>query len=153
MRHTHENGSGRHQRGITRSALPLALIGAGAYWLYHSNRRGGDALAGDQGYTEYSEVDFGRGPINEGGAGGLRGVGGRLGDLAGKARERVEHRPLALAAIAIAAGFLIGLALPESDRERRLLGETRDRLMNKAQDAARDATQRVREAVGLGVKA
>ena len=155
---------------FSRSVLPLALIAAGTFWLYRRNRRQGDGFSDDQGYAEYSEFDFGPGPLDETDDSSARlrgmaqGVGDRISGLAGGTRERVgqltrrtrsalehgvQHRPLALAALAIAAGFLVGLALPSSHRERQLLGGARDRLMDKAQQAARDATTRVREAVGL----
>jgi hypothetical protein len=157
-------------RGLSRSALPLVAIGAGVYWLYRANRRSGNGFADYQGYAEYSEFDFGPGPMDEAetSASGLRGrarnVGDRISGLAGGTRERVgkitartrsglernvQNRPLALAMMAVAAGLVVGFSLPASQRERRLMGDARDRLMGKAQQAARDASTRVREAVGL----
>ena len=40
------------------------------------------------------------------------------------------------------------MALPETERENEWLGETRDNVLEKAQDAARTAATRAQEAVG-----
>jgi hypothetical protein len=163
MTHTSELGEGGRRGAARRNALPLIAIGAGAYWLYRANRRRGTRAADYHRYAEYSEFDFGPGPLDaereEGGRlrGLARGVADRtqagVGRLKRRARSGLERgvqsRPLLMAGIAVAAGFVVGMFLPESGPERRLMGGTRDRLMGKAQEAAREATSRVREAVGL----
>jgi len=57
-------------------------------------------------------------------------------DEYGRARERshemMENRPLLLGAVAVAAGFGVGLLLPVSVREREALGHSRDRLFGEA---------------------
>jgi ElaB/YqjD/DUF883 family membrane-anchored ribosome-binding protein len=75
---------------------------------------------------------------------------GRLGDRtrwqATRARsgfERMlEENPLAVAAGAAVFGLALGLLLPESERENTWLGPTRDRLIDRAGDAA----ERVKDA-------
>ena len=107
-------------------------------------------------------------------------IAGRAGELAGTARERVsdfgstareragdqarrarggfdrmmEESPLAVAAGATILGLLIGLLVPESERENRLMGPTRDNLVDRAQTTAQrvkevaiEAGNEVREAV------
>jgi ElaB/YqjD/DUF883 family membrane-anchored ribosome-binding protein len=92
-------------------------------------------------------------------------MGERAGELGHEARMRmmqVEHRtrdfaydnPLAVGAIAVAAGVGIGLALPTSRTENRLLGPTRGRLgeqardlMGEARSTAQHTAQRARQAV------
>jgi ElaB/YqjD/DUF883 family membrane-anchored ribosome-binding protein len=75
---------------------------------------------------------------------------GRFGDQArwqvSRARsglERMmEENPLAVAAGAAIFGLALGLLLPETERENQMLGATRDRLVDRAGDAA----ERVKEA-------
>ncbi len=56
--------------------------------------------------------------------------------------ESVMHtNPLALGAVAVAVGAVVGYSLPRTQREDQLLGEVRDRLIHGATDMARDATQ------------
>lgn len=69
--------------------------------------------------------------------------------------QNINDNPLAVAAIAAAAGIAAGLLIPESAPENRLMGPTRDRLVetaaNKAEDAidrAADVTQSAAKAVG-----
>src|SRR5690606_28179120 len=47
------------------------------------------------------------------------------------ARDFMEQNPLAVGAIALAAGALIGALLPTTDKEKKLLGERADRVVNK----------------------
>ena len=50
--------------------------------------------------------------------------------------------------MALAIGTAVGLAIPETDRERQLMGEARDSLVERAQEAAAetlDKVQRVAE--------
>lgn len=50
----------------------------------------------------------------------------------------LDQNPLALGLAAIALGALIGALIPESRRERELLGPARDQLTGKAHDAVSD---------------
>lgn len=77
-----------------------------------------------------------------------------------RTRELADENPLALGAIAIATGVGVGLLLPATQPENRLMGETRDRLLGDARglidearragdivgQKARDAVQDVRNA-------
>jgi ElaB/YqjD/DUF883 family membrane-anchored ribosome-binding protein len=56
----------------------------------------------------------------------------------------MEENPLVVGAIAMGVGAAIGLMIPETPYEHRVMGETRDRLMDKAQVTARDLGQKVR---------
>jgi ElaB/YqjD/DUF883 family membrane-anchored ribosome-binding protein len=89
----------------------------------------------------------------------------RAHDLSERARERgrrarsgidrmMDENPLAIAAGATILGLALGLLIPESERENRLMGSTRDNLVDRAQttaqrvkDAAVEATNEVREVV------
>jgi ElaB/YqjD/DUF883 family membrane-anchored ribosome-binding protein len=64
---------------------------------------------------------------------------------AGRMERRVESlmhtNPLALGAVAVAVGAVVGYSLPRTQREDQLMGEVRDRLLHGAAGMARDATQ------------
>jgi gas vesicle protein len=92
-------------------------------------------------------------------------VGERASDLGHTAKYRgrqarggierlVEENPLAVAAGVVVLGLAAGLAVPESEREQRLMGPTRDDLVDRAQktarrvkDAAVEAGQELKETV------
>jgi Protein of unknown function (DUF3618) len=61
--------------------------------------------------------------------------------------NRVLHdNPLAVGAVAIAAGTAVGLALPSTRLEHEYIGETSERLVDKAEDLARGAMDKVQDA-------
>lgn len=64
-----------------------------------------------------------------------------------RAKSRFEHmmqeNPLLVGAAAIAVGAAIGLSLPSTQAEQKLMGETRDNLMDKAQDKLQDTMEKV----------
>jgi len=61
--------------------------------------------------------------------------------------ERMMHEnPLAVGAVAVAAGTAIGLALPSTRFESEYIGETGERLVERVEDVARDALGRVQDA-------
>jgi ElaB/YqjD/DUF883 family membrane-anchored ribosome-binding protein len=66
--------------------------------------------------------------------------------------QMMQERPLAVAAGAVALGIAVGLSLPSTPQEDRLMGEARDSLLQQAQQAAQDTAQKVQtvaqEAVG-----
>jgi ElaB/YqjD/DUF883 family membrane-anchored ribosome-binding protein len=66
-------------------------------------------------------------------------------DAGHKAEDQFErllqNNPLAVGAVALAAGVGLGLLLPRSGREDRLLGEKRDKLLEQARERARGAQE------------
>ncbi len=91
-------------------------------------------------------------------AGRARHLGSRAKDQTRRARgglERlVEDSPLAVAAGVAVLGLACGLLVPETEREHRLMGPTRDDLVQRGQDTARrvkdaavEAGQELRESV------
>jgi hypothetical protein len=74
-------------------------------------------------------------------------LGSQAQDQVQRARGRLEQiaqdNPLAAAVVTLAAGAVVGLALPVTDQENQMLGETRDRFMDKAQDVVQQTTQKV----------
>jgi hypothetical protein len=57
--------------------------------------------------------------------------------------DTLEENPMALGVAALAAGALIGLALPSTPIEDRWMGETRDQVMDEAKTVARDTAEKV----------
>jgi ElaB/YqjD/DUF883 family membrane-anchored ribosome-binding protein len=55
----------------------------------------------------------------------------------------VRENPLAMGALAVGAGAALGLAIPQSTQEHEVMGEARDTFVEKAQEKAQDAQQRV----------
>ena len=66
------------------------------------------------------------------------------------ARSRVQQflrdNPLAAGALAAAVGASVGMALPETRRENEVMGDARDAIVDRAQEAARNAAVRVQDA-------
>ena len=60
-------------------------------------------------------------------------------------QRTLQDNPLAIGAVALAVGLATGFAIPESRREARLMGPARDRLVDRAREAASDAKERVQE--------
>jgi ElaB/YqjD/DUF883 family membrane-anchored ribosome-binding protein len=82
----------------------------------------------------------------------------RAADMQGRARvqaRRLEggfermyrENPIAVGAAAIAVGTMVGLSLPRTEREDELLGATRDRLIDRAQDLAHEGLEKAKETV------
>ncbi len=55
----------------------------------------------------------------------------------------LRENPLAMGALAVGAGAAVGLAIPQSAQEHEVMGEARDTFVEKAQEKAQDAQQRV----------
>jgi len=75
-------------------------------------------------------------------------------DTVGEYRERAQtefdrllrDNPLALGVVAIAVGAAVGMAIPETDRERTMIGDAGHQLVEKAQNLAEDAIGTMRQA-------
>ena len=55
----------------------------------------------------------------------------------------IRENPLAVGAAAVAVGAVIGAAIPETRRERELIGDARDRLVGAAKDLATQKVEQV----------
>lgn len=102
-------------------------------------------------------------------------AGSRVGDAAGTVKERaaslgrrttdqarrakegywdlVERRPMAAGVATLAAGMLIGLLVPSTNRENRMMGETRDELLGRAREAGRETLEKGKDVARSAVDA
>lgn len=72
---------------------------------------------------------------------------GEYGQIAHEKYEEVlEENPLALGAVAMAVGAAVGFAIPSTNYEGRLMGDAREQLMQRAQDAAGSFVDKAKEA-------
>lgn len=69
------------------------------------------------------------------------------------ARQFFEENPLAVGAAAVAIGALIGASIPASAKERELLGDKGEEVINKAKSMAEDAKHTATEAGKAGAQA
>ena len=73
----------------------------------------------------------------------------KVGDFGTQAREQYDHyieeNPLAVGAVALALGAAVGMAIPSTRVEGQLMGETKQQLMQKAQDTAGELVDRVKQ--------
>ena len=83
------------------------------------------------------------------------GVQERAGDLAWQAQHQAQRaqgqlermlreNPLAVGAAAVVLGAAVGLAVPETEQEHKVMGEARDNLMDRAKEVAGDAMDKVK---------
>jgi hypothetical protein len=74
----------------------------------------------------------------------------QVGDAGRKARTQLQHwmeeNPLAVGAVAMAVGAAVGMALPETRREQEMMGDARDRVMDRGREIANKAVDRATEA-------
>ena len=66
-------------------------------------------------------------------------VGSRFGEV-------LRENPLAVGAVAVAAGTAVGLILPSTQFESEYIGETGEKLVESVEDVARDALGKVQDA-------
>jgi ElaB/YqjD/DUF883 family membrane-anchored ribosome-binding protein len=57
--------------------------------------------------------------------------------------QTLSENPLAVSAVAIALGLAVGMSLPDTPLEDKLMGEARDNVMEKAQATAQETMQKV----------
>ena len=76
-------------------------------------------------------------------------MGERVADQTRVQTRRVEQafqdNPLVIGAAALALGLAAGLAIPSTEKEAELVGDTRDELMDKVRDVAEDTKEKVQQ--------
>lgn len=160
---------------IKENPVTAAIIGAGAWWLLTRLPEG--ARSSSSYARTYGNLSSGSNRYEEGGdawsSSARTGESGGIREMARSASETVSdyttlgreqfsdmtdsatrglnrwvrENPLAVGAAAVAVGAIIGAAIPETERERELVGETRDRLIGKAQQMASQTVEQVASAI------
>ncbi len=73
----------------------------------------------------------------------------KAGDLGGQVKinynHYIEENPLAVGAVALALGAVVGFAIPLTKKENEYMGEYRDTVLEKAQTTAQDALGSVKQ--------
>jgi hypothetical protein len=146
-------GVGRRLVDVVRdNPIPAAMIGIGLSWLF----LGGGGQRSSGGYSMHQQSDA------QTGVRALADRAGEVGDqVADRARDvantvRYDARegarlasdqfranPLAMGAAAVAIGVAAGLAIPATRQEQELMGEARDRLVDRAKDVATEAKEKL----------
>jgi ElaB/YqjD/DUF883 family membrane-anchored ribosome-binding protein len=58
-------------------------------------------------------------------------------------QRMLQENPLVMGAVGVGVGAAVGLAIPQTRQEHEVMGEARDTFVEKAQEKAQDAQQRV----------
>jgi ElaB/YqjD/DUF883 family membrane-anchored ribosome-binding protein len=152
---------------VKQNPIPAALIGAGIAWLLMrtSTARTGPAYSRQRQYgSRGGRPVYGQDRIaptadpsyrTAGSANTGPGVTERIQDNWQHYSRRAEtqfqrwirENPLAVGAAALAVGAAVGLSAPGTDTENAWLGETRDGLVERVQDAAKDTVNQATQAV------
>lgn len=154
---------------MRRNPIPVALIGLGLGMLLVRSFRGGNGRDYEQRYsTPRTPQNFRNNQYGATNTGTLNTVKetasdlaqrstDALGNLGTKAKDAasslgttcgnvLRSNPLAMGAVAVAAGTAVGLVLPSTKMESEYIGEASEKLVDKAQEAARGAIDKVQNA-------
>jgi hypothetical protein len=135
---------------VRRNPLPIALAVAGIGWLVASSLRSPPQIDDD---TLGDESPYADRPLRR--ARFYDGVGNRFAQAADATRERtrrsqyqvvsqIERQPLLLGGLAVALGALLGAVSPSSEYEDRIVGELRDRAVERARKMGERQYQNLR---------
>lgn len=136
---------------VRANPLPTLLTAAGMAWLYAQR---------DRPVERHAVETVGTGTARDGAGNGLRDkmsdTWDSTRDKAGSAKDftrrkaqdarlgfdhMLEDNPIALGALGVAAGAMLGAMLPHTESEDRWLGEMRDRVADDLKHGAREATR------------
>jgi len=160
--------------------MPLAVMGLGLAWLmsssgkprssapsgyqrpaaFVSQERGlSDRVHGAAGAVS-DAVEGARGKVAEAASSARdlgRSAADRAGDLSDRAQRSfaqvLEREPLLLGAAGLLVGAAIGAALPPTEIEDRMVGATRDKVLDKGKDLAQTGLQQAADAAGTAYQA
>ena len=144
--------AGNLSQTVRSNPVPTLLTAAGLLWLYTGGRHdSGTATTGttaDDLGTHKPHLGERMQHVRQGTSERIQGVRRTAHDAADSARDRahranegfhhmLEDNPMALGAMGVAAGALLGAMLPVTRKEHELMGEASDRLTREAREIAR----------------
>jgi hypothetical protein len=156
------NKSGRQERyssgysGETRSFGARSYDGSEGGGLrekaHEIGEKASDMISGAR-----EKLSAGTGSIGEGGRAAVQNLSSMARPVANRAREvgyqaqrsftdTLEREPLLIGAVGLVVGAAVGLALPPTPVENRLVGPMRDRLANKGKDLAQTGLEQASSA-------
>jgi ElaB/YqjD/DUF883 family membrane-anchored ribosome-binding protein len=149
--------------------LPVALVGIGLAWLMALGRQ----PAQHQGYGAYGSASSGPGirekasglmqsasermsSMRESASSGVGSMRERYGSMSESARQQwqrarggidslINEQPLALGAIGLAIGAIMGGLAPRTQKEEEMMGEASRSLMQKTKEAAQPHLEKAKE--------
>jgi hypothetical protein len=158
---------------IQHNPIPAALAGIGLAWLWMKRSSAAPTAYGRSGYgypsshTDYSSggpmtgiTDTAQQLTSDARqkatqvvdqtqqmassiAGRAENTAGQMQDTTMSIAEGISTNPIALGALGLALGAAAALILPETEQEDQLLGETRDRVMDRVQNAAGQTAEKM----------
>jgi ElaB/YqjD/DUF883 family membrane-anchored ribosome-binding protein len=154
---------------VREHPVPLLLAAVGLTWFTAAmiRSRSGRSYASSYDSEDYgaSEFDYGYGDMQQT-AEGLRGRAAQVKRTAQNKMHRaldsargqtrrvntqlnslIQEQPLALGALAMAAGAILGAALPATEYERQTMRPLRDRAMARAEEIGQQGYDKVRSAM------
>jgi ElaB/YqjD/DUF883 family membrane-anchored ribosome-binding protein len=161
---------------VRRNPVPVVLTAAGLVWLIASvakSRKEDDMYSSGEREWQRDEEQWdtsarGRvknaaqevrskarqiqGQVSERLSGSMQTVQTRSREVRSRLDDLVQEQPLALGALALAAGALIGAALPMTDYENRYVGPVHDRTVARAKEAGRREYDNLRQAVASSLE-
>lgn len=163
---------------VKNNPLPLSLVGIGLAWLMASSKNPPSRYTTESYGTSLSErtgemrdkassmMSSARSKMSDGSQAvsdrvrqardTLSGVGRSARDRMERARSGMDYmmreQPLALGAVGVAIGALIAAMAPRTRQEDELMGDTRDRLMEKAKEAGQQSVQQATDVAKKGIE-
>ena len=128
-----------------KNPIPVALIGLGVGMLVVRNfstggtRSTGRTLPNRRSNYALGDVKESATDLASRAKDSASAVGSRFGEV-------LRENPLAVGAVAVAAGTAVGLILPSTQFESEYIGETGEKLVESVEDVARDALGKVQDA-------
>lgn len=146
--------------------LPILLTAAGLIWLTasvvtarsaasarqpasgrHGSRQQFRTTRADAGARARSVMDSTADRIKNRASGTVDAVHEQVDRVQGNLASMVREQPLALGAMAVAAGAILGAALPMTQYENRMMSRARDRTLAKADEIGQRQYEKVRESL------
>ena len=160
-----QNASHSLSTTIKENPVPAVLVGAGLLWMFASSRakshdtdlrsevsrvthRAGDAVR-DASHSAREKVQGITHDVKEATSREFSHLADRVGATGNTPAERTEtlfrQHPLAIGAAVLGLGALLGMAIPITRKEAELMGNARQKVMDRAGDLAANAGTRLKE--------